>query len=159
MLNVDIICVGGLKERYWRDACAEYRKRLTPWAKVHIVEINEERGQNTSPSGIESVVTAEGSRIIAALPQKAVVVALCIEGERMTSKQLAGEISKRMLAGNSAFAFIIGGSYGLSSEVKNIAQLRFSMSDLTFPHQLARVMLLEQIYCAMSIIMGGKYHK
>ena len=159
MLTVDIVCVGGLKERYWRDACAEYCKRLTPWAKVHVVEIGEERCKNASPSGVETVIETEGARIIAVLPQKAFVVALCIEGKRMTSEQLAGEISNGMLAGASNFAFVIGGSYGLSQDVKKRAQLKFSMSDLTFPHQLARVMLLEQIYRSMSINMGGKYHK
>lgn len=159
MLTVDIICVGGLKERYWRDACAEYCKRLTPWAKVHITEINEERGQATSQSGIDAIVSAEGSRIISALPQKSVVIALCIEGKHMSSEQLASEISNMMIAGNSSITFIIGGSYGLSPEVKKRAQLKLSMSDLTFPHQLARVMLLEQIYRSMSIMMGSKYHK
>lgn len=159
MLTVNVICVGGLKERYWRDACAEYCKRLMSWAKVNIIEISEERCQNASPTVIESVVAAEGARILDALPQKALVVALCIEGKRMTSEQLADEISRGMLAGSSTFSFIIGGSYGLSPEVKRRAQLKFSMSDLTFPHQLARVMLLEQIYRSMSILAGGKYHK
>jgi 23S rRNA (pseudouridine1915-N3)-methyltransferase len=159
MLTVDIVCVGGLKERYWRDACAEYCKRLTPWAKVNVVEIREERCQSTSSSGIESVIVSEGTRIIDALPQKSVVVALCIEGKRMTSEQLAGEISHWMLTGGSTFTFIIGGSYGLSQDVKNRAQLKLSMSDLTFPHQLARVMLFEQLYRSMSIIIGAKYHK
>lgn len=159
MLTVDIICVGSLKERYWRDACAEYCKRLTPWAKVRITEISEERGQTNTQSGIDAVISAEGERILSALPQKSVAIALCIEGKRMSSEQLAREISDLMLAGNSSIAFIIGGSYGLSPEVKKRAQLKLSMSDMTFPHQLARVMLLEQIYRSMSILMGGKYHK
>lgn len=159
MLTIDIICVGSLKERYWRDACAEYCKRLTPWAKVRITEISEERGNPSTQSGIDAIIDAEGERIIAALPQKSVVIALCIEGKRMSSEQLAAEISNLMLSGNSSFAFIIGGSYGLSPRVKKRAQIRLSMSDMTFPHQLARVMLLEQIYRSMSIMSGGKYHK
>jgi 23S rRNA (pseudouridine1915-N3)-methyltransferase len=159
MLTVDIICVGRLKERYWHDACEEYCKRLTPWAKVNIVEINEERCRNAAPSLIETVIAAEGERILSALPPKAYVIALCIEGKRMTSPALAEEISHVMLAGNSTLAFVIGGSYGLSPAVKTRADLRLSMSDLTFPHQFARVMLLEQIYRSMSIIQGGKYHK
>ena len=159
MLTVNVICVGGLKEHYWRDACAEYCKRLMSWAKVNIIEISEERCQNPSPAVIEAVIEAEGRRILDAMPQKAHVIALCIDGKRMTSVQLADEISRGMLDGNSTFAFVIGGSYGLSPQVKKRAQLKFSMSDLTFPHQLARVMLLEQIYRAMSILAGGKYHK
>lgn len=159
MLTVEIVCVGGLKEAYWRDACAEYNKRLTPWAKVHVTEIAEERCANPSPAQIETVLAAEGARILAALPEQAYVVALCIEGEQMTSQQLSGKISQVMLSGNSTIAFVIGGSFGLSLAVKNRASLRFSMSKLTFPHQLSRVMLLEQFYRAMSILMGGKYHK
>jgi 23S rRNA (pseudouridine1915-N3)-methyltransferase len=159
MLTIDVICVGGLKERYWRDACAEYCKRLTPWAKLRIIELSEEKLQNQTPSSIDSVIVAEGARILSVLPKKAFVVALCIEGKRITSEQLAGEMSRTMLEGSSTLAFVIGGSYGLSPTVKKRAQLKFSMSDLTFPHQLARVMLLEQIYRSMSIIMGGKYHK
>jgi 23S rRNA (pseudouridine1915-N3)-methyltransferase len=159
MLTVEIVCVGGLKEAYWRDACSEYNKRLTPWAKVHVTEIAEERCANPSPAQIETVLAAEGARILAALPEQAYVVALCIEGEQMTSQQLSGKISQVMLSGNSTIAFVIGGSFGLSLAVKNRASLRFSMSKLTFPHQLSRVMLLEQFYRAMSILMGGKYHK
>jgi 23S rRNA (pseudouridine1915-N3)-methyltransferase len=159
MLTVEIVCVGGLKESYWRDACAEYCKRLTPWAKVHVTEIAEERCANPSPAQIEAVLAAEGTRILEALPEQAYVVALCIEGEQMTSQQLSEKISHVMLSGRSTIAFVIGGSFGLSLAVKNRALLRFSMSKLTFPHQLSRVMLLEQFYRAMSILMGGKYHK
>lgn len=158
MLNIEIICVGGLKEHYWRDACAEYCKRLTAWAKVRIIEIAEERCVNPTPSLIKAAVDAEGERILSAV-EHAYAVAMCIEGVKMSSEKLAQKMSDIMLAGNSNIAFIIGGSFGLSEAVKSRAQLRFSMSDLTFPHQLARVMLLEQTYRAMSIISGGKYHK
>jgi 23S rRNA (pseudouridine1915-N3)-methyltransferase len=126
---------------------------------VHVTEIAEERCANPSPAQIETVLAAEGARILAALPEQAYVVALCIEGEQMTSQQFSGKISQVMLSGNSTIAFVIGGSFGLSLAVKNRASLRFSMSKLTFPHQLSRVMLLEQFYRAMSILMGGKYHK
>lgn len=159
MLNIDIICVGGLKECYWRDACAEYLKRLTPWAKVNIVEINEERIRGTSPAQIESAIDAEGKRIKDAINAKSTVIALCVEGKRLTSVGLSDELSKLMLCGTSSVTFIIGGSYGLSDSVKKLASQRISMSDMTFPHQLARVMLLEQIYRAMSIMNGGKYNK
>lgn len=159
MLNVDIVCVGGLKERYWRDACAEYCKRLTSWAKLRIVEISEQRCTNPSPAQIESALDTEGERILASFPEHSFVIALCIEGKRFDSEKLAEKISDVMLSGHSHITFIIGGSFGLSQSVKARADLKFSMSDLTFPHQLARVMLIEQIYRAMSINMGGKYHK
>lgn len=159
MLTIDIICVGNLKERYWRDALNEYSKRLTPWAKLRITEIAEQRLFKDNETLIDSVLNEEGKRIISAIPEKSFTAALCIEGKRLTSKQLADSISGAMNSGQSSFSFIIGGSYGLSDEVKNRAQLKLSMSDMTFPHQLARVMLLEQIYRAMTIINGIKYHK
>lgn len=159
MLNVDIVCVGGLKERYWRDACAEYCKRLTPWAKLRIIEISEERCGNPSSAQIDAVLDAEGERILSAVPEHSFVIALCIEGKKLGSEKLAEKISDVMLSGRSHITFVIGGSFGLSKAVKARADFKFSMSDLTFPHQLARVMLLEQVYRAMSINMGGKYHK
>jgi 23S rRNA (pseudouridine1915-N3)-methyltransferase len=159
MLTVEIICVGGLKESYWRDACAEYCKRLTPWAKVRITELTEERCNNPSPAQIEIVLAAEGVKILENVPEQAYLVALCIEGEQMSSERLSAKISQIMVAGNSTIAFVIGGSFGLSAAVKKRAQLCFSMSLLTFPHQLTRVMLLEQVYRAISILNGGKYHK
>ena len=157
MLNINLICIGGLKERYWRDACAEYCKRLTPWAKLHIIEISEEKCANNAQ--IKSVLDAAGVRILAAIPAQSFSIALCIDGEKLNSEQLAGKLSDIMISGRSSVSFIIGGSFGLSPDVKQRAQYCFSMSDLTFPHQFARVMLLEQIYRSMSIIMGGKYHK
>jgi 23S rRNA (pseudouridine1915-N3)-methyltransferase len=159
MLNIDIICIGRLKEHYWNDACLEYAKRLTPWAKVRIAELSEERLFGDSAAQIDAVLAAEGERILAALPQKAYAVALCVEGKRLSSPALSKELSGVMLGGKSEIAFVIGGSFGLSQAVKDRAQLRLSMSDLTFPHQLARVMLLEQIYRCMSMLGGGKYHK
>lgn len=159
MLNVDIVCVGGLKERYWRDACAEYCKRLSSWTKLRIIEISEERCTNPSQAQIKAALDAEGERILEAFPEHSFVIALCIEGKKLDSEQLAEKLSDIMLSGKSHIAFIIGGSFGLSQAVKTRADLKFSMSDLTFPHQLARIMLLEQIYRAMSINMGGKYHK
>lgn len=159
MLNIDIICVGGLKERYWRDACAEYCKRLTAWARVRVTEVAEERPRGASPADVGAVVEAEGGRILATLPERAAVIALCIEGRRLSSQGLSDELSAGMVAGESAYAFVIGGSHGLSDKVKERARLRLSMSDMTFPHQLSRVMLLEQLYRALSIAAGTKYHK
>ena len=159
MLTVDIICVGNLKERYWRDACAEYIKRLTPWAKVTVTELMEEHGKADNDSNIEAIIHGEGQRILDAVGKKAYMIALCIEGKKFTSPALSKKLSDVMLAGSSDIAFVIGGSYGLSPAVKARADLKFSMSDLTFPHQLARVMLLEQIYRTLSIMNGTKYHK
>lgn len=159
MLTVDIICVGNLKERYWRDAVAEYVKRLTPWAKVTINELSEEHGKADSDAGIASIIEGEGKRILDAVGKKAYLIALCIEGKKLSSTGLSEKIADAMLCGNSTIAFVIGGSYGLSPEVKRRADFKFSMSDLTFPHQLARVMLLEQIYRSLSIMNGTKYHK
>lgn len=159
MLSINIICVGSLKEYYWRDASAEYIKRLTPWVKVNIAEIAEQRINKENAALIEAAVREEGRRIIKAIPEKAFVVALCIEGKRITSIQMSEQIKSIMTSGTSDLAFVIGGSYGLSGEVKARAQLKLSMSDMTFPHQLARVMLLEQIYRSMTILNGIKYHK
>ncbi|CDZ24668.1 hypothetical protein CCDG5_1558 [[Clostridium] cellulosi] len=159
MLSIDIICVGNLKEKYWRLAFDEYVKRLTPWAKIRVTEIPEQRVNKDTDALILSALTEEGRRITAAIPDKAFVTALCIEGKRLSSVQLSEVLSKEMTTGTSSFAFIIGGSYGLSDEVKTRANLKLSMSDMTFPHQLARIMLIEQLYRSMTILNGVKYHK
>lgn len=160
MLNVSILCVGKLRERYWREACDEYIRRLSPFARVRVAEIPEERcPENPSPAQIAAVLEAEGARLLAALPAQAWPVALCVEGRSMPSEALAEAISGAMVSGHGAAAFFIGGSFGLSPAVKSRAQLRLSMSELTFPHQLARVMLLEQLYRCANILSGGKYHK
>lgn len=159
MLSIDIICVGNLKEKYWRSAFDEYVKRLTPWAKIKLTEIPEQRVNKDTDALILSALAEEGRRITATIPDKAFVTALCIEGKRLSSVQLSEVFSKEMTAGTSSFAFIIGGSYGLSGEVKTRANLKLSMSDMTFPHQLARIMLIEQIYRSMTLLNGVKYHK
>ena len=160
MLKVTVLCVGGLKEAYWRDACAEYQKRLGAFCRLDVVELDEAPApKKASAAQLQAVVDAEGKRILQKIPAGAAVAALCIEGKMMDSPELAERLSRMTVEGVSEIVFVIGGSWGLSDEVKRRAALRLSMSRMTFPHQLARVMLLEQIYRAFQISSGGKYHK
>ncbi|HJI57224.1 MAG: 23S rRNA (pseudouridine(1915)-N(3))-methyltransferase RlmH [Pseudoruminococcus massiliensis] len=160
MMNVTLICVGNLKEKYFKDACAEYNKRLGAFCKFNIVEVNEEKlPDKPSQSDIDNTIKKEGERIIAKIPKGAMIFAMCIEGTLISSEQLADKIQTAGLDGKSELVFIIGGSWGLSDEVKRISNARISMSRMTFPHQLARVLLCEQIYRAFQINSNGKYHK
>lgn len=155
-----LLCVGNLKESYWREACAEYQKRLSAYFQLTILEIAEERApKDPSPAQIEAVIKAEGERILSKIPVGSAIVPLCIEGKELSSPSLAKELDRFAVNGNGHITFVIGGSFGLSDEVKSKAVLRLSMSPMTFPHQLARVMLLEQLYRAAQISSGGKYHK
>lgn len=160
MLHVTVLCVGKLKERYWREACDEYAKRLSSFCKFRLIEVAEERlPDNPSAAQIDATLQAEGERLLAQVPKDSVTIALCIEGKEMDSPSLASYIEKIAVEGASHVTLLIGGSWGLSDAVKQRAKLRFSMSPLTFPHQLARVMLLEQLYRAFQIQNSGKYHK
>lgn len=160
MRSVTVLCVGKLKEAYWRDAVAEYQKRLSAFCRLSIVEVEEERlPDNPSPAQINQTLQAEGKRLLSHVPQGAAVFPLCIEGKELASPALADMLDRVAVDGCSHTVFIIGGSWGLSDEVKAAARLKLSMSPMTFPHQLARVMLLEQIYRAAQISAGGKYHK
>ena len=160
MINLTVIAVGSLKERFWRDACAEYQKRLSAFCRIELIEIAEERApQDPSEAQKAQVIEAEGRRIVAKIPASAAVIALCIEGAEMTSPQLAAKLESLAVNGVGRAALVIGGSFGLWDEVKRRAVLRLSFSPMTFPHQLARVMLLEQLYRAAQIRTGGKYHK
>lgn len=160
MLNLTVACVGTLKERYLRDAAAEYAKRLSPYCKLNIVEVNEARvPENPSLAQITSALAEEGSRLLAKIPSGAYVVTLCIEGDMLSSEELGQRLNKITVNGASHIVLVIGGSWGLSPEVKKRADFRLSLSRMTFPHQLTRVMLLEQTYRAFQINSGGKYHK
>jgi len=160
MIGITIICEGKLKEKYLRDACDEYSKRLGAYCKLNIVELSPHRiPENPSDGEIASALEAEGKEILSKIPNGAKVYAMCIEGKQMPSEKLAEKISECSVQGFSNIVFIIGGSHGLSDEVKRRADFKLSMSEMTFPHQLARVMLLEQIYRAFQISTGGKYHK
>lgn len=160
MLNVTVACVGKLKEAYWRDACAEYTKRLSGFCRLQIVEVAEERlPDSPSVAQITAALEEEGHRLLSRIPAGAAVIALCIEGKSISSEMLSEQLSKWTVDGVSHVVFVIGGSFGLSPLVKETAKLRLSMSAMTFPHQLARVMVLEQLYRALQISSGGKYHK
>ena len=159
MIDVTLICVGRLKEQFYKDACAEYIKRLGAFCRVTVTEAAEERKrENPSPAEVEACLLKEAEAIKRAVPRGAAVVALCVEGREYSSPALAG-LLEELSRGSSKLCFIIGGSDGLHQSVKDMAALRLSMSPMTFPHHLARVMVLEQIYRAFTILNGGKYHK
>ncbi len=160
MQHVTVLCVGKLKESYWRDAVAEYAKRLSAFCRFTVIEVDEERLPDApSAAQIAHTLEEEGKRLLSRIPRDALTVALCIEGKTVSSEMLSARLSSWALDGKSHIVFVIGGSFGLSDEVKHAAALCLSMSPMTFPHQLARVMLLEQIYRAFQIASGGKYHK
>lgn len=159
MLTVTLLAVGGLKEQYLRAAAGEYLKRLSGFCKPVVLELDEYRlPPAPSPALVEKCIEAEGQAILAKIPKNAKMIALCIEGRQCSSEQLAQDL-QRLTGETSHVVFVIGGSHGLADAVKNAAQRRLSMSAMTFPHQLARIMLLEQLYRAFSIAGGGKYHK
>ena len=160
MLNVTVVCVGKLKEKFWTDACNEYAKRLKGFCSFSIVEVDEEKLPDVpSKIQIQNTLVKEGQRIISKIPKNSKVIAMCIEGKQRSSERLAKEFAEMAVNGASSLTFVIGGSWGLSDEVKNMSVMRLSMSEMTFPHQLARVMLCEQIYRAFQINSNGKYHK
>ncbi len=160
MISVNIICVGKLKEKYLRDASAEYIKRLTAFCKLNIIEIAPYAlPDSPTQAQIEAGLETEGKQILSKIQNGAYVYAMCIEGKQRSSEALSAEFDKLSVFGDSNLTFIIGGSFGLSDAVKARADARLSMSEMTFPHQLARIMLLEQIYRAFQISTGGKYHK
>ena len=160
MQTIQLICVGKLKEKFYADAAAEYAKRLGAYCKLTLWELPEERlPDKPSPAQIDAALDREGDRILAKLPTGAVVIALCVEGTALSSEELAARMEKWAVQGNSQLAFLIGGSCGLHPKVKERAALRLSMSPMTFPHHLARVMVLEQIYRAFKINEGSNYHK
>ena len=159
MLSVRLICVGKLGERFWEQAAAEYAKRLSAYCKLEIIELPEQRlPQSPSEGEIANALKKEAAMILDKIPQGAAVIALCVEGKPMSSEQLADWLQKLAVGGTSRLCLLIGGSCGMDECVKARAGLRLSMSPMTFPHHLARVMALEQVYRALSILGGGKYH-
>lgn len=161
MLRVNIICIGKIKEKYFTDAINEYSKRLSAFCKFSVIELPEEKIRNNNPNQaqIDEVIEAEGKRILQKIGASDYVAAMCIEGKLMSSEELSKTLDSVSLSGKSTVSFIIGGSYGLSDEVKKRSDLRLSMSRMTFPHQMARMILSEQIYRAFEISTNGKYHK
>lgn len=160
MQNVTVLCVGKLKEKFYLDACAEYQKRLTRCCRLSLVELREERlPENPSAAQIEAALEREATAIEGSLPRGGMVVALCVEGTALSSEQLAETLARCAVNGTPQVSFLIGGSFGLAERIKRAADVRLSMSPMTFPHHLARVMLLEQLYRAYQIQNGSKYHK
>lgn len=160
MYHITLIAVGKCKEAYLRQACQEYITRLTPYCKFELIEVEEYKlPSSPTPSQIEKGIEEEGQRVLSKLPQSAKMVAMCIEGKSMSSPGLSRYITEAGTSGTGRLAFVIGGSYGLSQKIKEQAALCLSVSPMTFPHQLFRVMLLEQIYRAFQIAADGKYHK
>jgi 23S rRNA (pseudouridine1915-N3)-methyltransferase len=159
-MKITIVCVGRLKEKYWTAAVEEYSKRLSKYVKLEITELADEKApESMSAAQEEQVKIKEGERILKALKDDAYVITLEIEGKQLTSVQLAQLIDEKMTRGVSHIAFVIGGSLGLSAEVIKRADYHLSFSKMTFPHQLMRVVLLEQIYRAERINSNEPYHK
>lgn len=160
MMNVKLIVLGKLKEDYLRQACAEYQKRLNAFCRLHIAELMPQRlPDNPSQAQIDDALQREATEILKLIPPSAKVFSLCIEGKMLSSEAFSKELSQTAVNGTGCVVFIIGSSFGLSETVKKNSHVRLSMSPMTFPHQLARVMLLEQLYRAFQIGNGGKYHK
>lgn len=157
---IKLVCVGKLRERYFADAAAEYQKRLSRLMPVTVVELPDER-EPAAPSEAlnEQTLKREGDKILRAIGAQDYVIALCIEAKQQTSETLAKRLSELFLNGRSDVTFVIGGSLGLHADVRARADEKLSMSEMTFPHQLARVMLLEQLYRAAKINAGERYHK
>lgn len=158
-MNMALICVGRLKERYWRDAAGEYEKRLSRFGRFEEIELPDlPEPANSSPALETQLREREGRAILQRIREDDIVVALCIDGRQMDSVKLSKTLAELGGTGRRV-VFVIGGSLGLSEQVAARAQLRLSFSPMTFPHQLARVMLLEQLYRALKIAAGEKYHK
>ena len=159
MLNLHIVTVGSLKESYLREAASEYMKRLSGFCRPEIIELKETRlPENPSDKEVQAALGDEGDRILALLPTRAYKVAMCVEGKQMTSEEFAAQIEEIMQLSGDLY-LIIGSSHGLCDRVKRACDLRLSVSKLTFPHQLMRVILLEAVYRALNIQRGTRYHK
>ncbi len=161
MQNIDLICIGKMNASCFAEGVKEYQKRLGAFASFRIIELPEETIQekNASQTVIDKALEKEAKAITANVRKGAAIVALCIEGKLLSSEELAGYIADRAQSGAGDIAFVIGSSHGLAPTVKNAAALKFSMGRITMPHQMARMILTEQIYRACSINSGLKYHK
>ena len=160
MQRVTVLCVGKLKEKFYTDAAAEYVKRLQRYCKLDVVELPEYRlPEEPSPAEIQKALQTEGAAIRERLPRGGAVVALCIEGKPCSSEELSRRIIDFGVQGKTQITFLIGGSVGLDESIKKQADWRLSMSPMTFPHHMARIMLLEQIYRAYQLAAGTTYHK
>ncbi|MDO4632980.1 MAG: 23S rRNA (pseudouridine(1915)-N(3))-methyltransferase RlmH [Eubacteriales bacterium] len=159
-MKITIICVGKIKEKFYTAAIAEYLKRLSRYCKTEIIELPDEKTPDGAGEALElQIKEKEGERILKSIKDTSYVTALAIEGKKLNSEQLASFIEEKGISGESHLTFIIGGSLGLAPAVLKRADMLLSFSDLTFPHQLMRVLLLEQIYRSYRIIHHEPYHK
>lgn len=160
MINIHLIVLGKLKEKHMKDFSAEYEKRLSGYCKLTVTELEPVKlSDNPSQSEIQNALNKETQLIKAKIPKNSYVFSMCIEGKQMSSEELSKKLEDIALTGKNNITFIIGSSFGLSDEIKQLSDYKFSMSKMTFPHKLARIMLTEQIYRALSITNNGKYHK
>lgn len=160
MMNINFIVLGKLKEKYMKDFSAEYEKRLSGYCKLTVTELEPVKlSDNPSEQEIKNALTKETQMIKAKIPKNSFVFSMCIEGKQMSSEELSKKLEDIALTGKNNITFIIGSSFGLSDEIKQMSDYKFSMSKMTFPHKLARIMLIEQVYRALSITNNAKYHK
>ena len=160
MLNITLICVGKMREKHYIAAFDEYEKRLGAFCRFSLVEVPEQRlPERPAPKEIDAALGKEADAILERVPKGAALIAMCIEGQTLSSEALAERLQRLQNDGVSRLCFVVGGSFGLHPRVKQAALLRLSMSPMTFPHHLARVMLMEQIYRACTINAGTQYHK
>lgn len=160
MLGIKLICVGRMREKFYIDAFAEYARRLSAYCKFECVEFQETKlPEQPSDKEIEAALSKEALEIEKAIPKDAYVIAMCVGAKQLASEELAAHISRLAVSGRGRICFIIGGSFGMSESVKKRADMRLGMSQMTFPHHLARVMLAEQIYRSFKINEGSRYHK
>lgn len=159
-MKITILAVGKLKEKYWKQAISEYEKRLSAYSKIEIIEVPDEKApENMSDKEIEQVKEKEGQRLLAKIKPQATVITLEIQGKMLSSEGLAEEMQRRMTQGQSDFVFVIGGSNGLHENVLQRSNYALSFSKMTFPHQMMRVVLIEQVYRAFKIMRDEAYHK
>lgn len=159
-MNITILCVGQIKEKYFRDAIAEYQKRLSRYCKLQIIEVADEKTkENASEAENDLIRKKEGERLLKHIKDSDYCITLEIDGKMLTSEGLSKEIDRLGLAGKSSLVFVIGGSIGLDTAVLKRSDYALSFSKMTFPHQLMRVILLEQIYRSYRIMRGEPYHK
>ena len=159
-MNITIIYVGGAKDGYISEGCAEFEKRIGAYAKLSQIELKEFRVSDESSAAARKLAMEnEAKRIAEVLPKKSRKIALCVEGKQMSSPAFAEKIEKLKDEGCSHMVFIIGGPYGLDESIKSLCDMRLSLSEMTFNHRMARLLLLEQIYRALNISAGGNYHK
>lgn len=159
-MKLDLICVGGIKERFYKDAVLEYQKRLSRYCELRIIEVADEKTPDqASDAENEKIKQKEGKRILDKLNERSFVIVLAIEGKKLDSNGLAALMEKAEIAGSGHISLIIGGSLGLDGQVMDKAHYLLSFSDMTFPHQLMRVILLEQVYRSFRIRRNEPYHK